>query len=185
MAAEVTLLHLFLAFSVHARDHFVFGRLEDLAKNDPFAPVLQVDNRRIEAAQETPDKEEPADSDDDVDLFGSDDDEEDEEAEKIREERLKQYAEKKSNSAYRPLGLESSHTHTHTHTHTHIHTHTNTHTHTHTHTQSMPRNVTVRDAPKHSGRCDTYVHTHKHTHAHTNTHTHTHTHTLTVLIGSS
>ncbi|XP_040204380.1 elongation factor 1-delta-like [Rana temporaria] len=40
-------------------------------------------------------KEEEDDDDDDIDLFGSDD-EEDAEAERIREERLKQYAEKKS-----------------------------------------------------------------------------------------
>ena len=38
----------------------------------------------------------PADDDDDVDLFGSD--EEDEDAAKVREERLKMYAAKKSNS---------------------------------------------------------------------------------------
>merc|ERR1711976_265293 len=36
------------------------------------------------------------DDDDDVDLFGSDDEEEDAEAAKIREERLKAYAEKKA-----------------------------------------------------------------------------------------
>uniref|UniRef100_K7FSK0 Elongation factor 1-delta n=1 Tax=Pelodiscus sinensis TaxID=13735 RepID=K7FSK0_PELSI len=36
------------------------------------------------------------DEDDDIDLFGSDDDEEDQEAAKVREERLRQYAEKKS-----------------------------------------------------------------------------------------
>ncbi|CAI9616845.1 unnamed protein product [Staurois parvus] len=36
------------------------------------------------------------DDDDDIDLFGSDDEEEDAEAARIREERLKQYAEKKS-----------------------------------------------------------------------------------------
>ena len=36
------------------------------------------------------------DEDDDVDLFGSDDEEEDAEAAKVREERLKAYAEKKS-----------------------------------------------------------------------------------------
>ncbi|XP_077346664.1 elongation factor 1-delta isoform X2 [Lithobates pipiens] len=41
-------------------------------------------------------KEEEEDDDDDIDLFGSDDEEEDAEAERIREERLKQYAEKKS-----------------------------------------------------------------------------------------
>ncbi|KFQ78114.1 Elongation factor 1-delta, partial [Phaethon lepturus] len=45
-------------------------------------------------------KVEPAaaeeDDDDDIDLFGSDDDEEDQEAAKVREERLRQYAEKKA-----------------------------------------------------------------------------------------
>lgn len=37
-----------------------------------------------------------AEDDDDIDLFGSDDEEEDQEAARVREERLKQYAEKKS-----------------------------------------------------------------------------------------
>ncbi|XP_025031392.1 elongation factor 1-delta isoform X3 [Python bivittatus] len=37
-----------------------------------------------------------AEEDDDIDLFGSDEDEEDQEAARLREERLKQYAEKKS-----------------------------------------------------------------------------------------
>ncbi|NXS93879.1 EF1D factor, partial [Jacana jacana] len=45
-------------------------------------------------------KSEPAaaeeDDDDDIDLFGSDDEEEDQEAAKVREERLRQYAEKKA-----------------------------------------------------------------------------------------
>ncbi|NXK91553.1 EF1D factor, partial [Formicarius rufipectus] len=44
-------------------------------------------------------KAEPAtveDDDDDIDLFGSDDEEEDQEAAKVREERLRQYAEKKA-----------------------------------------------------------------------------------------
>ncbi|NXS33224.1 EF1D factor, partial [Pomatostomus ruficeps] len=36
------------------------------------------------------------DEDDDIDLFGSDDEEEDQEAAKVREERLRQYAEKKA-----------------------------------------------------------------------------------------
>ncbi|KAM5157119.1 uncharacterized protein ACMZJ9_008511 [Mantella aurantiaca] len=43
-----------------------------------------------------PKKEEEEDDDDDIDLFGSDEEEEDAEATRIREERLKQYAEKKS-----------------------------------------------------------------------------------------
>ncbi|XP_064419590.1 elongation factor 1-beta [Latimeria chalumnae] len=45
------------------------------------------------AAAETKDEEE---EDDDIDLFGSDDEEESEEAQRIREERLAQYAAKKS-----------------------------------------------------------------------------------------
>lgn len=40
------------------------------------------------------------DSDSDVDLFGSDDEEESEEAKKVREERLAQYAAKKSTSKF-------------------------------------------------------------------------------------
>merc|ERR1712212_420934 len=47
-------------------------------------------------AKEAPKVEEKEDDDDDVDLFGSDDEEEDAEAARIREERLKAYAEKKS-----------------------------------------------------------------------------------------
>merc|ERR1711920_741888 len=46
-------------------------------------------------AQKAP-VEEEEDDDDEVDLFGSDDEEEDAEAARIREERLKAYAEKKS-----------------------------------------------------------------------------------------
>ena len=40
-----------------------------------------------------------AEDDDEVDLFGSDDEEEDAEAVRIREERLKQYQEKKAGKA--------------------------------------------------------------------------------------
>merc|ERR1719308_737025 len=47
----------------------------------------------------SPAKMEEDDDDDDVDLFGSDDEEEDAEAARIREERLKAYAEKKSKKA--------------------------------------------------------------------------------------
>ncbi|XP_075776088.1 elongation factor 1-delta isoform X2 [Pelodiscus sinensis] len=43
-----------------------------------------------------PSEADDEDEDDDIDLFGSDDDEEDQEAAKVREERLRQYAEKKS-----------------------------------------------------------------------------------------
>ncbi|CAL4088979.1 unnamed protein product [Meganyctiphanes norvegica] len=45
----------------------------------------------------TPTKMEVDEDDDDVDLFGSDDEEEDAEAARVREERLKAYAEKKAN----------------------------------------------------------------------------------------
>ena len=41
-----------------------------------------------------------ADDDDDFDLFGSDDEEDDAEAERIKEERLAAYAEKKSKSMF-------------------------------------------------------------------------------------
>ena len=53
----------------------------------------QVQNKKIEGQ-----KKEEDDDDDDIDLFGSDDEEEDDEAQKLREERLKQYADKKSKS---------------------------------------------------------------------------------------
>ncbi|XP_034508235.1 elongation factor 1-delta-like isoform X3 [Ailuropoda melanoleuca] len=54
-----------------------------ITNGQPIAPAKKVE---VTAA--------PEEDDDDIDLFGSD--EEDEEAERIREERLKQYAEKKS-----------------------------------------------------------------------------------------
>nr|2MVM_A Chain A, Elongation factor 1-delta [Homo sapiens]2MVN_A Chain A, Elongation factor 1-delta [Homo sapiens] len=38
----------------------------------------------------------PGSEDDDIDLFGSDNEEEDKEAAQLREERLRQYAEKKA-----------------------------------------------------------------------------------------
>ena len=64
------------------------------SSNIAFAWCEQVDNKKIEECKKE-------DDDDDIDLFGSDDDdEEDEEAAKIREERLKQYAAKKSNSKW-------------------------------------------------------------------------------------
>ncbi|XP_010288584.1 PREDICTED: elongation factor 1-delta isoform X3 [Phaethon lepturus] len=53
-------------------------------KVEPFS----VPSKKPAAAEE--------DDDDDIDLFGSDDDEEDQEAAKVREERLRQYAEKKA-----------------------------------------------------------------------------------------
>ncbi|XP_062987270.1 elongation factor 1-delta isoform X2 [Elgaria multicarinata webbii] len=65
---------------------------------------LTITSRKVELPSSLPAKktESPAaaaaveDDDDDIDLFGSDDDEEDQEAARLREERLKQYAEKKS-----------------------------------------------------------------------------------------
>ncbi|KAG9468407.1 hypothetical protein GDO78_022813 [Eleutherodactylus coqui] len=51
---------------------------------------------RQPAAAPQPKAEEDDDDDDDIDLFGSDEEEEDAEATRIREERLRQYAEKKS-----------------------------------------------------------------------------------------
>ncbi|XP_040441471.1 elongation factor 1-delta isoform X3 [Falco naumanni] len=66
-------------------------------KVEPFS----VPSKRVELPSASPAKKvEPAaaeeDDDDDIDLFGSDDEEEDQEAAKVREERLRQYAEKKA-----------------------------------------------------------------------------------------
>nr|XP_030122688.3 elongation factor 1-delta isoform X1 [Taeniopygia guttata] len=62
-------------------------------KVEPFS----VPSKKVELPAK---KSEPAaaeeDEDDDIDLFGSDDEEEDQEAAKVREERLRQYAEKKA-----------------------------------------------------------------------------------------
>ncbi|XP_009695729.1 PREDICTED: elongation factor 1-delta isoform X3 [Cariama cristata] len=55
-----------------------------MKKVEPFS----VPSKKPAAAEE--------DDDDDIDLFGSDDEEEDQEAAKVREERLRQYAEKKA-----------------------------------------------------------------------------------------
>ena len=49
----------------------------------------------LKAAAATTEKEAPAEDDDEVDLFGSDD-EDDAEAERVKQERLKAYAEKKA-----------------------------------------------------------------------------------------
>ncbi|KAI9727497.1 MAG: Translation elongation factor 1 beta [Chrysothrix sp. TS-e1954] len=49
-----------------------------------------------EASEMTINPKDAAEDDDEVDLFGSDDEEEDAEAARVREERLKQYAEKKA-----------------------------------------------------------------------------------------
>ncbi|XP_054241603.1 elongation factor 1-delta isoform X3 [Indicator indicator] len=66
-------------------------------KVEPFS----VPSKKVELPSASPAKKaEPAaaeeDGDDDIDLFGSDDEEEDQEAAKVREERLRQYAEKKA-----------------------------------------------------------------------------------------
>jgi len=69
-----------------------------------FARLQEVENTvhktngvpKIQKDSEPKVVEEDDDDDDDVDLFGSDDEEEDAEAARIREERLKAYAEKKS-----------------------------------------------------------------------------------------
>lgn len=64
-----------------------------MKKVEPFS----VPSKKVELPAK---KSEPAaaeeDEDDDIDLFGSDDEEEDQEAAKVREERLRQYAEKKA-----------------------------------------------------------------------------------------
>lgn len=64
-----------------------------MKKVEPFS----VPSKKVELPAK---KAEPAaaedDEDDDIDLFGSDDEEEDQEAAKVREERLRQYAEKKA-----------------------------------------------------------------------------------------
>uniref|UniRef100_A0A803XYY7 Elongation factor 1-delta n=1 Tax=Meleagris gallopavo TaxID=9103 RepID=A0A803XYY7_MELGA len=66
-------------------------------KVEPFG----VPSKKVELPSASPVKKaEPAaaeeDDDDDINLFGSDDEEEDQEAAKVREERLRQYAEKKA-----------------------------------------------------------------------------------------
>lgn len=68
-----------------------------MKKVEPFS----VPSKKVELPSASPAKkvEPPAaeeDDDDDIDLFGSDDEEEDQEAAKVREERLRQYAEKKA-----------------------------------------------------------------------------------------
>uniref|UniRef100_A0A7N5P1Z2 Elongation factor 1-delta n=1 Tax=Ailuropoda melanoleuca TaxID=9646 RepID=A0A7N5P1Z2_AILME len=60
---------------------------------------LAVSSRKVmlpSAAPATKEESAATEEDDDIDLFGSDEDEEDQEAARVREERLKQYAEKKS-----------------------------------------------------------------------------------------
>jgi len=60
-------------------------------------PVPQTTQREEKEVQKSQATDQEKDDDDDIDLFGSDDEEEDQEAARIREERLKAYAEKKSN----------------------------------------------------------------------------------------
>ncbi|XP_054840755.1 elongation factor 1-delta isoform X4 [Eublepharis macularius] len=67
-----------------------------MKKAEPFpAPLRKVE---LPAASLAKRADSPAaeDEDDDIDLFGSDDEEEDQEAARVREERLRQYTEKKS-----------------------------------------------------------------------------------------
>jgi len=71
--------------------------LELEVKNKSVNPKDAVTNNDVEMKPVKPEVEE--EEDDDVDLFGSDDEEEDAEAARIREERLKAYAEKKSKKA--------------------------------------------------------------------------------------
>lgn len=67
----------------------------------------EIDVKRQPAVEE---KKKPADDDDDdVDLFGSDSEEESAEAAKIREERLKAYASKKSKSNSLFFNIKSKH----------------------------------------------------------------------------
>ncbi|XP_032549128.1 uncharacterized protein LOC116789419 isoform X1 [Chiroxiphia lanceolata] len=64
-------------------------------KVEPFS----VPSKKVELPAKKPEPaaaEEDEEEDDDIDLFGSDDEEEDREAAKVREERLRQYAEKKA-----------------------------------------------------------------------------------------
>lgn len=70
-----------------------------MKKVEPFG----VPSKKVELPSASPAKkaepaaaEEDDDDDDDINLFGSDDEEEDQEAAKVREERLRQYAEKKA-----------------------------------------------------------------------------------------
>ncbi|XP_050531816.1 elongation factor 1-beta [Daktulosphaira vitifoliae] len=56
---------------------------------------VQFPNKKADFSSTEGSSSKPADDDDDIDLFGSDD-EEDEEAERIRQERLKAYSEKKA-----------------------------------------------------------------------------------------
>ncbi|KAM4740143.1 LOW QUALITY PROTEIN: uncharacterized protein FYW61_004379 [Anableps anableps] len=60
----------------------------------PAASVPYTNGTAVQQKASAPDKQEEDDDEDDIDLFGSDDD--DEEAEKLKEQRLKEYARKKA-----------------------------------------------------------------------------------------
>ncbi|XP_009072416.1 PREDICTED: elongation factor 1-delta, partial [Acanthisitta chloris] len=63
----------------------------------PVPPTQVSPSKKVELPAKKPVPAAPEeDEDDDIDLFGSDDEEEDQEAAKVREERLRQYAEKKA-----------------------------------------------------------------------------------------
>ncbi|NXG24649.1 EF1D factor, partial [Grallaria varia] len=65
-------------------------------KVEPFSVPSKKVELPAKKAAPAPAAEEEEEDDDDIDLFGSDDEEEDQEAAKVREERLRQYAEKKA-----------------------------------------------------------------------------------------
>ncbi|XP_010226169.1 PREDICTED: elongation factor 1-delta-like isoform X1 [Tinamus guttatus] len=66
-------------------------------KVEPFSvPSKKVELPSASIAKKVESTAAEDDEDDDIDLFGSDDEEEDQEAAKVREERLRQYAEKKA-----------------------------------------------------------------------------------------
>ncbi|OXB78271.1 UNVERIFIED_CONTAM: hypothetical protein H355_004721 [Colinus virginianus] len=79
------------------------SRLNALEKSTSHQPSPVPPTQKVELPSASPAKKaEPApaenddDDDNDINLFGSDDEEEDQEAAKVREERLRQYAEKKA-----------------------------------------------------------------------------------------
>lgn len=91
----------FLSFSwlLCSNSRLIFSLFSLKKNSDPAKKVepFSVPSKKVELPAK---KAEPAaaeeDEDDDIDLFGSDDEEEDQEAAKVREERLRQYAEKKA-----------------------------------------------------------------------------------------
>lgn len=58
--------------------------------------MFSVQGKTAQQKTSAPVKDEEEEEDDDIDLFGSSDDDADEEAEQLKEQRLKEYAEKKS-----------------------------------------------------------------------------------------